>query len=273
MDPVANERIAGDRRIGMSERRLTWLTFGVLILGALVGILSLFPYLFQIAGPQFASTKAPLWIVLVAQVAQSLILVAIAVAIGLWLGPRVGLGAPLLRSWLAGDPDAPARFRASLPLSIGLGVLASIAIVALDVFVFAPLIQSTVIPALGRREIPWQGLLASLYGGFVEELLLRFGVMTLFVWIGAKVTGTKTPGPVVMWTANVVAALLFGAGHLPATALLVPLTPLVVARALILNGLVGVVFGWLYWRRGILSAMTSHFSGDIILHVLTPLFM
>ena len=67
------------------------------------------------------------------------------------------------------------------------------------------------------------------------------------------------------------AAILFGAGHLPATALIWPLTGAVLARAFVLNGLVGVAAGWLYWRKGILLAMAAHFSADIVLHVLLPL--
>ena len=65
-------------------------------------------------------------------------------------------------------------------------------------------------------------------------------------------------------------ALLFGAGHLPTTATLMPLTPLVITRALLLNGLGGIVFGWLYWKRGLLAAMLAHFSADIVLHVIAP---
>ncbi len=49
------------------------------------------------------------------------------------------------------------------------------------------------------------------------------------------------------------------------------LSPAVVARALVLNGVGGVVFGWLYWRRGLLAAMVAHFSADVVLHVLAPL--
>jgi membrane protease YdiL (CAAX protease family) len=73
-----------------------------------------------------------------------------------------------------------------------------------------------------------------------------------------------------MWTANILTAVLFGLAHLPATAALLPLTPLVIVRAIVLNGLAGVVFGWLYWRRGILLAMTSHFCADLVLHVIAP---
>ena len=64
------------------------------------------------------------------------------------------------------------------------------------------------------------------------------------------------------------AAVLFGLGHLPATAALLPLTPAVVARAVVLNGIAGVVFGWLYWRRGLEAAMVAHFCADLVLHVL-----
>jgi len=65
--------------------------------------------------------------------------------------------------------------------------------------------------------------------------------------------------------------VLFGLGHLPATANILPLTPLVITRAVVLNGVGGVIFGWLYWKRGLESAMVAHFSADLILHVLFAL--
>jgi len=52
---------------------------------------------------------------------------------------------------------------------------------------------------------------------------------------------------------------------------LVPLTPLVILRTVVMNGLLGIVLGWLYWKRGLEAAMISHFSADIILHVLLAL--
>ena len=44
-----------------------------------------------------------------------------------------------------------------------------------------------------------------------------------------------------------------------------------VLRTLLLNGIAGIAFGWLYWKRGIEMAMLAHFSADIVLHVVTPL--
>ena len=37
------------------------------------------------------------------------------------------------------------------------------------------------------------------------------------------------------------------------------------------NGSIGVIFGWLYWKKGLESAMIAHFSSDVVLHVITPL--
>ncbi len=66
--------------------------------------------------------------------------------------------------------------------------------------------------------------------------------------------------------------MLFGLGHLPATALIgLPLNALVITRSIILNGLLGAAFGWLYWTRGLESAVIGHFSSDILLHVVLPL--
>ena len=73
------------------------------------------------------------------------------------------------------------------------------------------------------------------------------------------------------WGANVVAAVLFGLGHLPATAALLPLTPLIVVRAVVLNGVAAIPFGWLFRRRGIEIAMAAHFTTVIVLHVILPL--
>jgi membrane protease YdiL (CAAX protease family) len=94
--------------------------------------------------------------------------------------------------------------------------------------------------------------------------------MSFLVWVGRAVSKTADgkPTSAVFWVANVLAAVLFGLGHLPVTSTIVPLTPIVVARAIVLNGLAGVGFGWLYWRRGLESAMVAHFSADIVLHVL-----
>ena len=52
----------------------------------------------------------------------------------------------------------------------------------------------------------------------------------------------------------------------------IELGALMIARAIILNGLAGLAFGYLYWTRGLESAMLAHFSEDMILIVSSRFF-
>lgn len=93
--------------------------------------------------------------------------------------------------------------------------------------------------------------------------------MTLLVWIFSKITRSKHPltKSGLVWAAIVIAAIVFGLGHLPATAAIIALTPLVIARALVLNGVAGLVLGWLYWKKGLEAASVAHFTADIMILV------
>ena len=197
----------------------------------------------------------------------------------MFFASRVGLGAPILDSVSRGE-SASGKIRAILTISIGLGVLAALLIIGVDL-----LLQPALLKELGDsantlnlenvHPAAWKGFLASFYGGIAEEILLRLLVMSFFAWLGRFVSKTQEgkPTSAVFWIANILAAVLFGLGHLPATATILPLTPLVVTRAILLNGIGGVIFGWLYWKRGLEAAMVSHFSADIVLHVLFVLII
>jgi hypothetical protein len=49
------------------------------------------------------------------------------------------------------------------------------------------------------------------------------------------------------------------------TSSLTQITPLVVVRAIILNGIGGIVFGWLFWKKGFELAIITHFTADVFL--------
>ena len=140
----------------------------------------------------------------------------------------------------------------------------------LDRFAFAVFIE----PITASQADPplWQRFLASIYGGIGEEIAMRLFLMTLIVWISSKIKRTPTglPKNLGVWIAIIMVSVLFGLGHLPMMAMFQKITPLVVVRAVLLNGICGIVFGWLYWKKGLESAMISHFSTDIVLHVILP---
>ena len=259
---------------------INWKVFWILLAAAILATILLLPYAMEVQSSAIDLTKLPipLPIVLTLQIVQNGILFAVAIFGGLFFAGRVGLGTPILDSVTRGESVA-GRVRAILPLSVILGVVSTLVVLGLEFFYFQPAMLKELgntASALNRQTsqpAAWKGFLASFYGGIAEEILLRLFVMSLLVWLGRFLSKTADgkPTQAVFWIANILAAVLFGLGHLPTTALLVPLTPLVIARAILLNGLIGVACGWLYWKRGLESAMISHFSADLVLHVLLAL--
>ena len=254
--------------------RATLRVFGVLVAGALVGVIGILPYALTLLDELPSSVKDALptrWILLPLQVLQAMVLLGFATALGLWLGSKVGLGAPMLYGLVSGDREARSHLRALLLPCAALAVLVGVAILLLDLWVFAPRLAAAG-SEIGDLQPPaWQGMLASFLRCHSGGAAVATGTDDPPGLVAARLTRTAVPRPAVMWTAIVATALLFGAGHLPTTAAMLSLTPLVIARALLLNGIWGVLFGWLYWKRGLLAAVLAHFSADIVLHVAAPL--
>ena len=127
---------------------------------------------------------------------------------------------------LGGCPASGINLYAAVAM---LGIAASVIIIGLDVAVFAPALQvelGNAAKALGEgsnlKPPAWQGFLASFYGGIDEEVLLRLFVLSLLAWLGKFISHTAEGAPTlaVLWSANILAAVLFGLGHLPATSVL-----------------------------------------------------
>ncbi len=259
---------------------INWKVFFILLVAAVIATLLVLPYTLEIQSSAIDLTKLglPLPILITVQTVQTAIIFAIVIFAALFFAGRVGLATPILDSLTRGESVAD-RFRAILPLSIILGVVTTLFVLGIEFFYFQPAMMkelgdtAAALNLQTSQPAAWKGFLASFYGGIAEEIQLRLFVMSLFVWLGKFVSKTPEgkPSNIIFWMANILAAVLFGLGHLPTTALLVPLTTLVVTRAIVLNGLIGIVCGWLYWKRGLESAMIAHFSADIVLHVLLAL--
>ena len=238
------------------------------ILGT-VGIIALIPYSMTTLKtseliPEGISLSFVMTVNTIAQVIQLFVMVLI----GVRLQDRAGLGAPIFEG-LMYEKKVPKISIKWMLIGIGVSLIGSLAVILLDVYVFSPNIEMP--GGQDTETIWWQGLLASFYGGITEELMIRLFVMTLIVSIIAvifKIDRNSIPKGIYVF-AIVLTALLFGIGHLPATAQVFgELTSIIVARALVLNGLLGLWFGYLYWKRGLEYAMVAHFSADIFLHVI-----
>ncbi|MFZ5921348.1 MAG: type II CAAX prenyl endopeptidase Rce1 family protein [Chloroflexota bacterium] len=264
----------------MTTKPFNWKIYFILLAASVFGVVAVLPYSLALQGNQLANLQLPMpiWLLITLQVLQNAVLFAVVIAVGLLAANRVGLGLPILEGWLAKEPVGDKVKSIWLP-AVLIGVIGSALVIALDVLIFSPILTAEfggLFKGLDQEQLQpaaWKGLLVSFYGGIDEELLLRLGLMSVLVWLGRFVSKTAEgrPTQAVIWTANILAAVLFGLGHLPATAVIMPLTPLVITRAIVLNGIIGVGAGYLYARRGLEAAILCHFSADIVLHVLLAL--
>jgi hypothetical protein len=192
------------------------------------------------------------------------IISGVAIAIGLQLEPKVGMGVPLLRSWLAGDQAASrpvsAMLRRCFLLGFGLAAMVLASGLAFrsqlpalpDNFVFPPI---------------WQGVLLMLGAAVREEILFRLFAINLFTWIGMKVFRQQHATPFMFWIVNVLVAFVFAWMHLIPVSALLDLNSMATGGAAALATLAGAILGWVYRRHGLLTAMLTHALGGVLIYL------
>ncbi len=191
---------------------------------------------------------------------QSMIYAAIATAAGYFLARRLGLVRPF--------GFQKEILKKTVPMIVLLGIL-----FAMDYFVAGSFMPE--VAADYEKGISAAYFLSALtYGGVVEELLMRWFLMSLLAWILTMIFARKTEKTMlpdwIFIAANILAALLFAAGHLPATMLFFGrITPLILLRCFVLNGGFALVFGRYYRKYGIQYAMLAHFG----LHLVSKLIL
>jgi membrane protease YdiL (CAAX protease family) len=214
--------------------------------------------------PRFSAEMplpAPLWLITLAGILQSGLLLALATWAGVALAPTVGFRAPLFETAATSRP-----IRAELWSQIRPGVYAGVP-AGLALLMFARVAPTEIVELAGRFEPPLHARV--LYGGITEEVLLRWGLMTSLTWLVWRLL--QRPGeavrPAYVWIAIVASALVFGLGHLPAAHFLLGgLTPGTLFWVIGANTSFGLLFGWLFWRRGLESAMVAHGLTHLVSH-------
>ena len=116
-------------------------------------------------------------------------------------------------------------------------------------------------------------LAAVVYGGVIEEVMLRLFFMSLLAFLLQKLFRKESDTTGMLIAANLIAALLFAAAHLPATAILMGLTPMILFRCFLLNGGLGLAFGWLYRKFGLRYAMLAHAGCHVVSKLIWILFI
>ena len=155
----------------------------------------------------------------------------------------------------------------SLLVTLGISALGG-ALFSLDYWTFGSVIDG--IQAAAADGMTPAGVGASLlYGGVMEELMLRLFFLSLLAFLIWKLFfrrfGREEIPQTVFVLANILAAVLFAAGHLPATVMTFgTVTPMLLFRCFLLNGGAALLFGWLYRKYGFVYAVISHMMFHIV---------
>lgn len=229
----------------------------------LLGVLSLliFPMPLNIPDEVLARTSEST--IRIISFVQSSILLGIMVMIGHFSSKKIGLSAYLLEKYFQGElekTEVIERLKLGILLGFITGIILSLCSGFLVEFLppeFVELGNNTTISPLSRF----------LYGGITEEVLLRWGIMSFFVWLIWRITrGSKIaqPSNQTYWIGITLAALLFGLGHLPIVFNTVDqVTPALYLYIIGMNMVFGMVAGWLFWKKGLETAIIAH----IFVHV------
>lgn len=196
----------------------------------------------------------------------SLIFLSVLTVPALWIG--ITLGGPLGLG-IFNLPPLPRRDRhVGVVFAIFGGLLLGATLLVLR-WVLLPYLPAE-LPDYGFRGAIG-GLLVSLGAAVGEEVWFRFGLMTLLLFICAKLRQAKPLSDNIALGVILFVSFAFGLAHLPQLLSYEAGTPFAIYATVLGNIAVGSLYGWCYWRFGLFSAITAHFSVDIVLHVLPAL--
>ena len=184
-------------------------------------------------------------------------------AAGIWLGKKVGL-------W----KDERHITKKPLLAAIIIAVIGGLALILPDLLIFGKYEPALLDMYAVKPTVPF--LLATVTSGAVmAEVMLRLFMMSLVAFVLHLLFERKRDGvsTAVLAAANVTSALLFAAGHLPGNDMMFGLTPVIILRCMLLNGVFGLAFGWLYRKFGLRYAMIAHGGCHVVSKLIWILFI
>ena len=183
--------------------------------------------------------------------------------IGIWLGKKIGL-------W----KDETHLEKKTLLITLAIAVIGGLALVLPDLLFFGKYNEAIMNSYAAKPTVVYI-VGAILYGGVIEEVMLRLFFMTVIALVLWKLFARKEEKPTlaILVASNIIAALLFAVGHLPGTFQLLGNSPLIIARCFLLNGAFGLLFGRLYRKHGLRYSMLAHGGCHIVSKLIWILFI
>lgn len=246
------------------NRKAYWFKLAIIFGLGFIGVLSALPIIPKLITLSGQRPPLPMPMLLLLSTIQSSAFVIGMVFIGSWVAPKINLGTPLIDAYINKASYKNIYGGVLLP-----GILAGL-IGGVLLLIFSGLsvsyLPSEFIDNAKEFNPPVYAKL--LYGGITEEILIRYGLMSLFAW-GIYRSTQKHNSPICSYNyilAILFSSLLFGVAHLPAAGLLSPVvTNYLFAYIVIGNSIFGLISGYLYWKRGLETAILSHMVAHIVM--------
>ena len=183
--------------------------------------------------------------------------------IGILLGKKTGL-------W----KDETHFEKKPLLITLAIALVGGLLLILPDLLFFGKYSEAIMNSYAAKPTVPYI-IGAILYGGVIEEVMLRLFWMSLIAFILWKLFARREEKPTtaILIASNIIAALLFAAGHLPATLMMIGNSPLIIFRCFLLNGAFGLLFGYLYRKHGLRYAMLAHGGCHIVSKLIWILFI
>jgi membrane protease YdiL (CAAX protease family) len=172
--------------------------------------------------------------------------------------------------------EAPAGLeRVGRPaLSLGLGLVFGLLVLGVIRLAIEP-----TVPEAGARisaagaQPAWRRIVISYVAAVGEELVFRLLLLSAVTGLTMRLLGrtAQVPDRAVAWGAIGLSALAFAAVHLPAWSGVTPLSHALALVVMLLNGMGGIVFGYVFVRHGIVAAMWAHGGADCAIQFIGPL--
>lgn len=184
-------------------------------------------------------------------------------ALGIWLAKKVGL-------W----KDESKLTKKPLIVSIVISIVGGLILILSDIFFFGKYSEVIMNSYAVKPTVPYMIAMVT-YGAVIEEVMLRLFMMSLVAVILHKLFEKKneTTSTSILIMANIIAAILFAAGHLPVTFTTIGNSPMIIFRCFLLNGGFGLLFGWLYRKYGLRYAMIAHGGCHVVSKLIWILFI
>ena len=238
------------------RRRIGALALAVLgVSGAFAGLITL-----QLPGDMVSETGLTSYQLKMISIAQAGVLTLMAVAMGHWATPRMGLRSIIVD----GDPPVSTTILLFLVIgAVGGAVFWLIDAALADQLTPLGAFQSDKESQLADLEAFATPIMRLAYGGVTEEILARYGLMSgLAIAVSIIVKHRSTA----LGLAIILSSFIFGLGHLPAIVAFFPDAPSIfLVKTVILNTAIAALFAIVFVQHSLEASMASHIGFHLAL--------